>query len=239
MDHKAQDRAPYIEGHDIESSGTSDDESDDGAKARFVNPLLASKTTQAKKADESDEWSDESDDEDLKNSKKKRGDKKSLLGKRQRSDKDVDNVQDFFKNEQFDVVPADDPGAVGDGYDSMDSDEIAETRILARKMLRKKTRNEMIEASYNRFTTHEDPATLPSWFVEDEAKYRYQIHFAPTKEEMLAEKEAIKAYNARPSKKVEQAKMRKKKRLAKAMEKVKKKAQVIADTDLNEASKMK
>lgn len=56
---------------------------------------------------------------------------------------------------------------------------------------------------------------------------------------MLEEKEAIKAYNARPSKKVEQAKMRKKKRLAKAMEKVKKKAQVIADTDLNEASKMK
>jgi AdoMet-dependent rRNA methyltransferase SPB1 len=121
----------------------------------------------------------------------------------------------------------------------MDSDEIAETRILARKMLRKKTRNEMIEASYNRFSTHEDPATLPSWFVEDEAKYRYHIAFAPTKEEVLAEKEAIKAYNARPSKKVEQAKMRKKKRLAKAMEKIKKKAQVIADQDLNEASKMK
>lgn len=121
----------------------------------------------------------------------------------------------------------------------MDSDEIAETRILARKMLRKKTRNEMIEASYNRFTTHEDPATLPSWFVEDEAKYRYQIHFSASKEEMLEEKEAIKAYNARPSKKVEQAKMRKKRRLAKAMEKIKKKAQVIAEQDLNEASKMK
>jgi AdoMet-dependent rRNA methyltransferase SPB1 len=86
----------------------------------------------------------------------------------------VDDVQDFFKSEQIEVVPADDPGTKQDqGYDSMDSDEIAETRILARKMLRKKTRNEMIEASYNRFTTHEDPATLPSWFVEDEAKYRY------------------------------------------------------------------
>ena len=60
-----------------------------------------------------------------------------------------------------------------------------------------------------------------------------------TKEEMEAEKEAIKAYNARPSKKVEQAKARKKKRLAKAMNKIKKKAQVIADQDINEASKMK
>ena len=137
-------------------------------------------------------------------------------------------------------MPADDPETMKDeGYDSMDSDEMAETRILARKMLRKKTRNQMMEATYNRFTTHEDPATLPSWFVEDEAKYRYQIHFSATKEEMLVEKEALKAYNARPSKKVEQAKMRKKRRLAKAMEKVKKRAQVIADQDLNEASKMK
>lgn len=56
---------------------------------------------------------------------------------------------------------------------------------------------------------------------------------------MAAEKEAIKAYNERPSKKVEQAKARKKKRLAKAMQKIKKRAMVIADQDLNEATKMK
>ena len=239
MQHKLEKSAPqYIEGHDIESSGSSSDsdDSDTAAKSRFINPLLAAKQNKQEASD--DEWSDESDDDEKVKGKKK--DKKSLLGKRSRKDKDVDNVKDFFKSEQFDVVPADDPATLQEaGYESMDSDEIAETRILAKKMLRKKTRNAMIEASYNRFTTHEDPATLPSWFVEDEAKNRYQIHFTPTKEEMQAEKEALKAYNARPSKKVEQAKMRKKKRLAKAMEKVKKKAQVIADTDLNEASKMK
>ena len=121
----------------------------------------------------------------------------------------------------------------------MDSDDIAATRILARKMLRKKARNNIIEDSYNRFTTHEDPRTLPSWFVEDEAKHAFCERLQPTKEEMALEKEAIKAYNARPSKKVEQAKQRKKRRLAKAMEKIKKKAQVIADQDINEASKMK
>ena len=55
----------------------------------------------------------------------------------------------------------------------------------------------------------------------------------------MAEKEAIKAYNARPSKKVEEAKGRKKKRLVKAMEKIKRKATAIADQDLNEASKMR
>ena len=53
------------------------------------------------------------------------------------------------------------------------------------------------------------------------------------------EKEEIKAYNARPSKKVEEAKARKKKRLVKAMQKVKTQAQVIADQDLNEQTKMK
>lgn len=120
----------------------------------------------------------------------------------------------------------------------MDSDDIAETRALAKKMLRKKDRSAIIDASYNRYSFHEDPNKLPSWFVEDESKH-YWRHYAPTKEEIGAEKEAIKTYNARPSKKVEQAKGRKKRRLGKAMDKIKKRAQVIADQDINEQSKMK
>ena len=128
------------------------------------------------------------------------------MGKRQRKNKDdVDNVQDFFKQDNFEEVPATDPGTIDQqgGYESMDSDDIAETRIIAKKMLRKKTRNEMIESSYNRFVTHEDPATLPSWFVEDESKYRYAIFYSPTAEEMAIEKAELKEFNSRPSKKVE------------------------------------
>lgn len=121
----------------------------------------------------------------------------------------------------------------------MDSDDIAATRILARKMLRKKARTELIEGSYNRFTVHEDPRSLPTWFVEDESKHRYSERYQPSKEELAIEKEALKVYNARPSKKVEQAKHRKRKRLDKAMQKIKKKATIIADTDINESSKMK
>lgn len=50
----------------------------------------------------------------------------------------------------------------------------------------------------------------------------------------------MKAYNARPSKKVTEAKARKKKRLVKAMAKIKTKATVIADSsDLKEGSKMR
>ena len=125
---------------------------------------------------------------------------------------------------EFEEVPIEDPGKQKNGYESMDSDDIAATRVLARKMLRKKARNEIIDSTYNRYTTYEDPASLPSWFVEDEAKHRFCERIQPTKEEIAEEKLAIKEYNARPSKKVEQAKNRKKKRLAKAMAKIKKKA---------------
>ena len=236
--YKAAEKKDQIAGRDNESSGESDIEGD--KPSLFVNPLAK----KPEKENSEDEWSDE-DSDDVDGKKKKKGRKeKTLLGKRKRKGS-IDDVRDFFVNEAIEEVPANDPGTLakqnngGDGYESMDSDEIAATRILARKMLRKKARNDIIDASYNRYTTHEDPSTLPTWLVEDESKHRFCERIQPTKEEMALEKEAIKAYNARPSKKVEQAKARKKKRLSKAMQKIKKKAQVIADQDINEASKMK
>jgi len=66
----------------------------------------------------------------------------------------------------------------------MNSDDVAATRILARKMLRKKARNDIIDASFNRFTRHEDPNTLPSWFAEDEARHMFCDRLQPTKAEM-------------------------------------------------------
>ena len=107
-------------------------------------------------------------------------------------------------NDEIVEVPADDPETrQKEGYESMDSDDIAITRIMARKMLRKKARNEMMDASYNQYVSHEDPASLPSWFIEDESKHRFCERLQPTKEEVAEEKQAIKDYNARPSKKVE------------------------------------
>jgi AdoMet-dependent rRNA methyltransferase SPB1 len=111
-------------------------------------------------------------------------------------------------------------------------------RVLAKRMLRKKDRTEVLDSTYNRYSFHDDVHTLPSWFVEDESKHYFR-HVNPTKEEVALEKEELKAYNARPSKKVEEAKARKKKRLQKAMQKVKAKAQVIAEQDINEQAKMK
>lgn len=132
-------------------------------------------------------------------------------------------------NEAIEEVAADDPATRKEkmGYDSDDSDFIAETRCLAKKLLRKKDRDRMIEDSYNRFVTYDDENT-PVWLEEDEKKH-YRPNINLTKEEVRIEKDAVKAWNCRPSKKVEEAKNRKRKRLAKAMNKIKAKATVISN----------
>lgn len=82
---------------------------------------------------------------------------------------------------------------------------------------------------------------LPEWFVEDEARHYKpnNVHLI-TKDMVADEKKFLKEYNERPSKKVQEAKARKKKRLAKAMNKIKNKATVIAEQqEMSEGTKMK
>lgn len=109
---------------------------------------------------------------------------------------------------------------------------------MAKKMLRKKTRSEILDSTYNKYATFDDPSVLPSWFLEDERRH-FRPNLQVTKEEIAAEKAALKVYNERPSKKVMEAKARKKKRLAKAMNKVKQKAQVIVEQEIHEGTKMR
>jgi hypothetical protein len=46
----------------------------------------------------------------------------------------------------------------------MDSEEIAETRALAKKMLRKKFRTETVDGSYSRYAYEDNEQIIPSWF---------------------------------------------------------------------------
>jgi len=128
---------------------------------------------------------------------------------------------------------------VPDGYSSMDSDEMAETRALAKKMLRKKFREETISNSYSRYAYQDDESILPEWFIQDEARANVP-NYNLTKEEVDEEKRALQEWNARPSKKVTEAKNRKKMRLIKAMAKIKSKANLIVNNqDGGEGTKMK
>lgn len=223
-------------------------EEEEEEKALFKNPLLAFQTETKKKKkytdeSESEEWSDD-DKYDPKEDKKAKKDKKSLLGKRKRNaEEDKDELKSFFGNKPIEEVPVNDmekkdPNDLPSGYSSMDSDDIAETRALAKKMLRKKFRTETIDNSYSRYAYDDDGCDLPQWFLDDEAKHNVP-NINLTKEEVDEEKRVLREWNARPSKKVTEAKARKKMRLAKAMNKIKNKAQVIANQEQSEGSKMR
>lgn len=98
-----------------------------------------------------------------------------------------------------------------------------------------KRRREIVESSYNRFTYADE--NLPEWFVEDEKK-RIVKELPITQEQVDFYKERNKAINTRTIKKVAEAKARKKKKVAKRLEKVRKKAENITESqDVSEKEK--
>ena len=92
----------------------------------------------------------------------------------------------------------------------------------------KRAREELIDSSFNRWT-HDDEG-LPDWFVDDESRH-CQKQLPITKDMVLEYRQRLREINARPIKKIAEAKARKKKRLLRRMEKVKKRAEVITDAD--------
>jgi AdoMet-dependent rRNA methyltransferase SPB1 len=92
----------------------------------------------------------------------------------------------------------------------------------------KKKREDLIESGYNRWTSNDEG--LPDWFMEEESKF-CKKQLPVTKEMMEVYRAKLKEINARPIKKVAEAKARKKKRALKSMEKARKKAESITDAD--------
>lgn len=154
---------------------------------------------------------------------KKLDSKSSLLGKKLKEDK--------HSNDEIKFVPS--------SLDhTPDLDEVAEIRALAKKMLRKKTRLEILEGSYNRYAFN-DLSQAPDWFVEDEKKHNKK-NIPVTKEEIAAERDLLLEINSRTPKKILEAKNRKKRKMAKQMDKIKKKAQAIVNQEeIGEGSKLR
>ncbi|KAK1414447.1 hypothetical protein QVD17_30191 [Tagetes erecta] len=143
--------------------------------------------------------------------------------------------------EDFEVVPAPETDSSDDSSsDESDYDVETKAEILAcaKKMLRKKQREQMLDDAYNKYMFHDDEG-LPKWFIDEEKKHMQPIK-PITKEEVNAMKAQFREINARPAKKVAQAKARKKRVAMRKMEKIRKKANSIADQeDINDRSKMK
>lgn len=120
----------------------------------------------------------------------------------------------------------------------MTDDDLAEMVVLGRKMLRKKARREIIDASYGRNCYPEDPATLPRWFVDDEKRHTGKIAQI-TPEEIAAAKEELRLDKMAMPKKVAEAKYRRKQRVVRAMKRAEGEAKQLFDEENLNVSKAK
>jgi len=120
----------------------------------------------------------------------------------------------------------------------MDEDQRVQALALGTLMVNnKELKRDMMDNAYNRYAFND--GDLPSWFLDDEDKHnKPQL---PITKDMVAEiKRKTLEINARPIKKVAEAKARKKMRTDKKTEQIKAKAQSIADSaDLTPAEKNK
>lgn len=130
----------------------------------------------------------------------------------------------------FEIVPASAAGKII----KLDPVELAIGEQLIKSA---KSRKEIEELSYNRYTQGEED--VPEWFAEDEAKHNRK-QLPVTKEQVEYYKQQLKDINARPIKKIAEAKARKKQKMAKKLERVRKKAEAITDAvEISEAEKWK
>ncbi len=173
---------------------------------------------------------------------------KTAIKKRKTKNGAIDIKEDTNDEDGFKVVPKvhSERGRDSDedsdmeiyNSDEYDSDERAEHLALGSLVVKKSTRDALLESAYNRYTFN-DPDELPAWFVEDEGRHnRPQLPI--TKEMVEAVKERFRDLASKPIKKVAEARARKKQQSVKRLAKAKAKAAEVLDApDLTAKSKMK
>ncbi|KAG9222907.1 hypothetical protein CCMSSC00406_0000404 [Pleurotus cornucopiae] len=161
-----------------------------------------------------------------------------------------DDKIDDSDDDEFEVVPqeADDDVDMWD-VENEDEDKIKQAKIkkfglltpeamtLAQQLVnREKTKTELVNDGFNRYSLNSKDG-LPDWFLDDESKH-YKTNLPVTKEGMAALRARQRALDARPIKKVAEAKARKKMRAQQRLEKALRKAEgVNATSDMTEREK--
>jgi AdoMet-dependent rRNA methyltransferase SPB1 len=106
----------------------------------------------------------------------------------------------------------------------------AEAMALAQQMATgEKKSQDIVDDGFNRYAFR-DVDGLPEWFLDDENKHS-KLQRPITKAAAAAIKEKLRAINARPIKKVMEAKGRKKMKAAQRLEKLRKKSALLADDE--------
>lgn len=108
---------------------------------------------------------------------------------------------------------------------------------LAQQLVnRETTKTALINEGFNRYSLNSKD-DLPSWFLDEEAKH-YKANIPVTKEAVAALRAKQRALDARPIKKVAEAKARKKFKAVQRLEKAMKKAEGVNSTsDMSEREK--
>ena len=91
------------------------------------------------------------------------------------------------------------------------------------------TRAELVDSGFNKYSLR-DVDGLPEWFLDDENRHS-KPHRPVTAAGAAAIKAKLRALNARPIKKVREAKDRKKFKAAQRLEKMRKKSALLADEE--------
>ncbi|KAJ5160011.1 AdoMet-dependent rRNA methyltransferase spb1 [Penicillium canariense] len=124
-----------------------------------------------------------------------------------------------------------DPGDPRKPNGQLDIDIItAEAMALAQAMASgEKKSGDVVDDGFHRYSFR-DVDGLPEWFLDDEGQHS-KIQRPVTKAAAAAIKEKLRAINARPIKKVMEAKGRKKFKAAQKLEKLRKKSALLADDE--------
>jgi len=124
--------------------------------------------------------------------------------------------------------------------DDYDINDKAEILALGKLMLDNPvSRNEVMESTTNRYMFPDDGRLLPEWFKDDEDKHN-KPQLPVTKEMVAKYREELKAIDSKSTKKVTEAKARKRKRYLLKLQQARSKAKAIVDSgDLTERDKVK
>ncbi|KAI1005662.1 AdoMet-dependent rRNA methyltransferase [Podosphaera aphanis] len=142
-------------------------------------------------------------------------------------DSDGENGFEMVKRTNSKVEWEDEPSKDG----KLDIDIItAEAMTLAQQIASgEKTTSELIDEGWNKYA-FKDRDGLPEWFLDDEGRHD-KPHRPITAAAARAIKEKLRALNARPIKKVREAKDRKKFKAAQRLEKLRKKSALLQDEE--------
>ncbi|KAK9172895.1 Spb1 C-terminal domain protein [Cryptosporidium meleagridis] len=174
-----------------------------------------------------------------------------------------DNLQESFNQNGGDDDDEDIVERMSFNSENSDTDEVQESdderftkpeneedlkviQGIGSLLVNKSTRMDLIDGSYNRYAFHDPDEDLennilglPSWFIEDENKHN-KPELPITKDLMAQYRAKLREIKNRPIRKESEALARKKRRYERVMEKARKKAQSIAESEeMNEASKSK